>query len=148
MAELCTIADVEVVSGVPVAQEDTARVYRLIEMASDVVGAACVSPLPDPVPASVAMVTANKVVGQMANPTRLAREGIAGYQVDYGATGMTLTEDDLAMLGQWRGAAAGTRFYSAPLAGPGARSGYAGWPIDWWARDYDSLDVPVLVPPP
>ena len=137
MADLCTTADVEALSGAPVTEADQPRVDRLIEMASALVGNVT-GELPDPVPAEVAMVTANLVVRQMANPTGLVSEGIAGYSAAYGA-GMALTDADLAALGPWlRPDLAGKGVVSVPLTRTSAW-----WPYDWWQRDLDNLDVTV-----
>jgi hypothetical protein len=136
VADLCTVADVEALSGATVAQAEVARVERLIEMASGLVAAVCVFPAAEPTPAVVSMVTAGCVVRQMANPTSLLREGIAGWSGDYGA-GMTLTEDDYAALEPWLVAPVGTGAYSVPLYRPALS--YAGWPVDWWAHDLDSV---------
>lgn len=139
MADLCTVADVEALSGVSTAPADAARVDRLIEMASALVAAACRQPLPVPSPAEVAMVTASLVVRQIANPTALVREGIAGYSADYGP-GMELTEADRAALGNWATAAPGTAFYVAPLVSAvSTATPTGGWPVDWWAHDLDSV---------
>lgn len=132
MTALCTTADVEAISGVPVNPADQARVDRLIEMASDLVAQVC-GPLPEPPPAVVSMVTAQVVVRGMANPTGLVSEGIAGYQAAYGA-GMALTDDDLAALGSW--VAAGSGVYTVVLP----RASGAAWPWLWWQRDWDNIE--------
>lgn len=132
MPDLCTVEDVEALSGVPVAPEDEARVARLIAMASDLVGRIVVLPS-GPVPPAVSMVTAGSVVRGMANPTGLVAEGIAGYTATYGA-GMALTEADYKALGPWLIPGAGQRALTVGLE----RSSPAVWPVTWWQQDLDA----------
>jgi hypothetical protein len=72
---LCTLADVEAIGG-PVADEDTDRVERLIEMASAAVRRFChqdfdYAPLPDDLVGLVAAKVAGFLSGQAVNPDGL-----------------------------------------------------------------------------
>jgi hypothetical protein len=101
MTALATVEDVAFLSGVPVPDDDRARVEWLIEHASAAVEAATV-PLPDEVPTLVAGVVATVVVRVMANPTQASSEALGSYRVGYfGAKGLGLTDAELEQLGPW-----------------------------------------------
>jgi hypothetical protein len=120
MTDLCTVADVEALAGYPIPgdQPTQDRVERLIQFASAIVGGACISPLPIPTPDEIAMVTAQLVVRQLANPTAAHNETIGAYQVGYGTPGMQLTDDDYDALGAWGSLATGRSAYSVFTPSP------------------------------
>jgi hypothetical protein len=136
MPDLCTIADVEALAGysIPSDQPTQDRVTRLIQFASAIVGGACISPLPDPAPDQVALVAAQLVVRQLANPTAAHNETIGAYQVGYGTAGMQLTDEDYDALGSWGVPATGRAAYSVFTPSP-----YA---LDPWYPDEPLLFFP------
>src|SRR5215467_12818483 len=118
MTDLCTVADVEALAGYTIPVDQTDRVETLIGFASAAVAAVCRSPLPDPPPATVTLVTAQLVVRQLANPTQLHNETIGAYQAGYGPAGMQLTDADIELLGTWAIAMVGRRAYSVMTPNP------------------------------
>jgi hypothetical protein len=134
---LASIADVEAVSGNPVAGDERTRVETLIEMASAVVDQATIN-LPDTTPAVVRAVTASMVVRVMANPTQASSESLGQWRVGYFyARGFGLTEDEEELLGQWLKPS--TRAYSVITPAPFA--------VDEWAEgfiDFSRDDAAVI----
>jgi hypothetical protein len=131
---LCTIADVEALSGVPVPPDAEERVGRLIELASAVVVDACIG-LPAQTPDTVATVTATLVVRQMANPTGATSEALGTWRVGYKPTGLVLTDDDRAALGPWAKPEAGTGAYSVWTPSPYAVDGWGDGVADFGRDD-------------
>jgi|SRR5215831_16473561 len=135
MGALCTVADVEALVGAPIPPDASARVDRLIELASGIVTDAC-RPLPtDVVPEVVVTTTATLVARQYLNPSMATQEMLGGYRAGYGTVGMALSDADKAMLGDWATWAVGQRAYSvmtpSPYAVDPVTYPYGAW-WGWW----------------
>jgi hypothetical protein len=138
MTALCTTADIEALAGWTIPPEQQANVARLIEMASAVVGNACLKPLPDPTPDEVALVTAQLVVRQLANPVQADTEQIGQYRASFKSTAMALTDSDYDTLGSWAAPPVGRRAYSSWTPSPWAVDDAMLDPSDgWW------IDAPI-----
>jgi hypothetical protein len=117
MATLCTTADIEALAGWTIPPDQQANVDRLIEMASAVVANACI-PLPDPTPDEVALVTAQLVVRQLANPVQADTEQIGQYRASFKSTTIALTATDYDTLASWASPPVGRRAYSTWTPSP------------------------------
>lgn len=117
MVALCTVADVDALSGYTTPPDQVARVERLIEMASAIVSSACI-PLPTETPDVVVTVTAQVVVRQLANPAQANSEQIGQYRVKFEAGGMGLSDADYELLGSWAKGTLGRGAYSVWTPNP------------------------------
>jgi hypothetical protein len=94
---LCSVADVEAITGSPVAEDDHERVERLIAMASAAVRRFChqdfLPPVPDDLVGLVAAKVAGFLSGGSANPDGLKSLQVGAMSESYANTAGT----DLAM---------------------------------------------------
>lgn len=101
MAELCTTPDIEALLGYTVPEQQSERLSTLILMASAIVEPMVAWPEDDEIPWVVRYVTASLVVRAIANPGQLDSETVGTYRATFTGGGMTLTAEDILLLGPW-----------------------------------------------